>query len=121
MCLPVLQVGVWGRAAGGAEGAFLVALPAPASPWHMLDLPAPENHFLRAGTCLWHWYACLQQRVRSGGFPPCLTMPAGGTGAPVPTHQRNPLPGHKRSTGSHYVSSIPQESFISDHAAYRVP
>lgn len=43
MCLPVSQVDVWGRGAGGAGGMFLLVLPAP---------QATEDSFLRAGTCM---------------------------------------------------------------------
>lgn len=69
---------------------------------------SPEDPFLKAGTCMCHWSSCLHP----GGFPPCPAMPAGATGATVPAHQRNPLAGHTRSTGSHSVSSIPK-SFVS--------
>lgn len=113
---------VWGEGERGEQKRcfWWPCQPLP-SPWHMSDLPAPEDRFLRAGTCMWHWYTCLQQRVRSGECPPCLAVPAGRTGAPVPTHQRNPLPGHTGSTGSRSVSTMPQQSFASDHTGYHVP
>lgn len=85
-----------------------MALPAPTSPWHVLDLPAPEDHFLRAGTCMWHWYTCLQQRLRSGGFPPMPSHACRENGSSC-SSQRNPFPGHTRSTGSHSVSSMLQD------------
>lgn len=105
MCLPVPQVDVWGRGAGGAGGVFLVALQpsialacvGPASPRR----PFPEGRHLHVA--LEH---LPQQRVHPGGFPPCPAVPAGTTGA-VPTHQRNLSAGHTRSTGSHSVASIP--------------
>lgn len=96
MCLPVPQVDVWGRGAGGE---FLVALPAllacvgPADP----SRPFPEGRHLHVAR-----EQLPQQRVHPGGFPPWPAVPAGATGAAVPTHQRNPLAGHTRSTESHF-------------------
>lgn len=65
----------------------------PASP----SRPFPEGRHLHVAL-----QQLPQQRVRPGGFPPWPAVPAGATGAAVPTHQRNPLAGHTRSTGSHF-------------------
>lgn len=106
MCLPV-PTGV-GKGSRGNRRTVSGGPASPTSPWHVLDLLAPEDPFLRVGTCMCHWSSCLQQRVHPGGFPPCPAKPVGTTGAAVPTHQKNPgLAGHTRSTGSHSVSSIP--------------
>lgn len=70
----------------GAEGVFLVGLPAPkghTAPACWLNLPAPENLFLRAGTSSWHRWPCLGQRVALLGVAPCLAVPAGALGAPA--------------------------------------
>lgn len=110
MCLPIPQVDVWGRGVGGAGGAVPGGPASPTLPWHMLDLSAPEDPLLR------HLHVSPEQlpaaEGASRGIPPCPATPAGTTGAAVPTHQRNPLAGHTRSTGSHSVSGIPQ-SFVS--------
>lgn len=99
---------------------FLVGLPAhkeSVAPAYRLDLPAPEDHSLKAGACSWHWYPCLQQRVRLLVFPHACR----GTGSPRPTHQRNTLPGLTGSAGAHSVLGILQESIISDPVRHCVP
>lgn len=117
MCLPVpvpRGVGESRRGVSGGPASPYIALArvGPACPrW-----PFPEGRHLHV--------ALVHLPTAKGAFrgcTPCLAMASGTMGAPVPTHQRNLLPGHAGSTGSHSVSSIPQESFVSDQAGYRVP
>lgn len=102
----------WVCGARGLQGAgvmFLVGLPA-----HKESMPAPEDHSLRAGTCSWHWYPCLQQRVHLLVFPhACRSRHS--------THRRNTFPGLTGSTGAHCVPGILQESIISDPVRHCVP
>lgn len=97
MCLPVpVPRGAGGSRKGVSGG--------PASPYIALARvepacprwPIPKGRHLHV--------ALVHLPTAKGafrGFPPCLAMASGTMGAPVPTHQRNLLPGHAGSTGSH--------------------
>lgn len=92
----------------------------PPSPWHALDLPAPADPFLRAGTCMWHCSSCLSKGCAQRDFPhgqPCLQ----GQQEPLSPHtRRTRWLGTRGALSLISVSSI-EESLVPARWGCRVP